>query len=40
MWNLKNKLMNITKKKKSYRYREQAIGYQWGKGEGTIRIGD
>ena len=24
-----NKLVTITKKKQTYRYREQAIGYQW-----------
>ena len=33
MWNLKNKtnkLVNITKKKHIYRYREQTSGYQWG----------
>ena len=32
--------MNITKKKKTHRYREQASGYQWGmgKGEGQDRV--
>ena len=24
-----NKLLNITKKKQTYRYKEQASGYQW-----------
>ena len=28
---LKNKLVNITKKKQTYRYREQTSGYQWGR---------
>ena len=34
MWNLKelNKLVNITKKKQTHRYREQTSGYQWGEG--------
>ena len=39
MWNLKtyNKLVNITKKKQTHRYREQTSGYQWGEGrEGAI----
>ena len=41
MWNLKkyNKLVNITKKKQTHRYREQTSGYQWeeGRGEGQYR---
>ena len=28
------KLMNVTKKKQTHRYREQASGYQWGEGRG------
>ena len=34
-----NKLVNITKKKKTHRYREQTCGYQWGerRGEGQHR---
>ena len=28
MWNLKNKLVNITKKKQTHRYKEQTSGYQ------------
>ena len=27
-----NKLVNITKKKQSHRYREQTDGYRWGEG--------
>ena len=27
-----NKLVNITKKKQTHRYREQASGHQWGEG--------
>ena len=34
MWNLKNKPVNITKKKQTHRYREQTHGYQWGEGKG------
>ena len=32
VWNLKkcNKLVSITKKKQTHRYREQTSGYQWG----------
>ena len=30
-----NKLVNITKKKQTYRYREQTSGYQWGEGKGV-----
>ena len=39
MWNVKNKLVNITKKKQTYRLREQTSGYQWGEGrrEGQFR---
>ena len=29
-----NKLANITKKKQTHRYREQASGYQWGEARG------
>ena len=29
-----NKLINITKKKQTHRYREQTSGYQWGEGSG------
>ena len=29
-----NKLVNITKKKQTHRFREQTSGYQWGGGEG------
>ena len=30
-----NKLVNITKKKQTHKYREQTSGYQWGeRGEG------
>ena len=34
--------MNITKQKKTHRYREQTSGYQWGKerGRGKIGVGD
>ena len=34
MWNLKKykKLVNITKKQQTHRYREQTSGYQWDKG--------
>ena len=38
LWNLKeySKLVNVTKRKQTHRYREQTSGYQWGerKGEG------
>ena len=41
IWNLKkyNKLVNITKKKETNRYREQTSGYHWGEGreEGQYR---
>ena len=44
MWNKNkiNKLVNITKKKQTHRYREQTSGYQWGeaRGEGQNRFGD
>ena len=33
-----NKLVNITKKKQTHRYREQASGYQWGEGKGEGEI--
>ena len=29
-----NKLVNITKKKQTHRYRGQTSGYQWGEGRG------
>ena len=29
-----NKLVTITKKKQTHRYREQTSGYQWGEGRG------
>ena len=34
-----NKLVNMTKKKQTHRYREQTSGYQWGeeRGEGQYR---
>ena len=36
-----NKLMNITKKKQTHRYREQISGYHWrGQGIGNIGVGD
>ena len=37
-----NKLVDITKKKQTHRYREQTSGYQWGEGreEGNRREGD
>ena len=34
-----NKLVNITKKKQTHRYREQASGYQWGGGRGSTGLG-
>ena len=34
-----NKLVNITKKKQTHRYREQPSGYQWGEGRGNIGMG-
>ena len=39
MWNLKNNLVNITKKKQTHRHREQTSGYQGGEGsrEGQYR---
>ena len=37
MWNLKNKLVNITKQKQTHRHREQTSGSQWGGGEGHDR---
>ena len=42
MWNLKNKLVNITKKKHTHRYREQTSDYQSGEGqgEGQDRVGE
>ena len=37
-----NKLVNITKKKQTHRYREQTSGYQWGEGreEGKHMAGE
>ena len=29
-----NKLVIVTEKKQTHRYREQTSGYQWGKGRG------
>ena len=39
VWNLKNKIVKITKKKQTLRIKEQTSGYQWeeGKGKGKIR---
>ena len=34
MLNIKNKLVNITKKKQTHRYKEQTSGYQRGQGLG------
>ena len=34
-----NKLVNITEKKETHRYREQTSGYQWGEGSGRGKIG-
>ena len=35
-----NKLVTITKKKQTHRYREQTSGYQWGEGrDGNIGVG-
>ena len=34
-----NKLVNITKKKQTHRYREQTSGDQWGEGRGRGKIG-
>lgn len=38
MWNLKNELVNVTKK--THMYREQSSSYQWGdgRGEGQDRV--
>ena len=33
-----NKLVNITKKKQTHRYREQTSGYYWGRG--NIGVGE
>ena len=39
--NLKTKQTSeYNKKKHTYRYREQTIGYQWGEGKGTRQHGD
>ena len=36
-----NKLVNTTKKKQTYRYREQTLGHQWGDGgRGNIGLGN
>ena len=42
MWNLKNttKLVNVTKKKPTHRYRKQTSGYQWEAGRGKTGVGD
>ena len=34
-----NKLVNITKKKQTHRYKEQTNDYQWWGGEGQYRDG-
>ena len=34
-----NKLVNITKKKQTRIYREQASDYQWGEGRGKAVLG-
>ena len=34
VWNLKNKLVNITKQKQTHGYRKQTGGCQWGEGRG------
>ena len=33
-----NKLVNVTKKQQTHRYREQTSGYQWGEGIGRGKI--
>ena len=33
-----SKLVNITKKKQTHRYRLQSSGYQWREGGGNIRV--
>ena len=33
MWNLRNKLVNITKEKQIHRYRDQTSSYQQGEGK-------
>ena len=40
MWNLKNKLVDITKKKETHRYREQIRGYQSEEQRGNTGVGD
>ena len=35
-----NKLVNIIKKKKTHRYREQSSGYHWGDGKGNTGVGE
>ena len=35
-----SKLMDITKKKQTHRYREQRTAYQWGDRRGNTGIGD
>ena len=34
-----NKLVNITEKKQTHRYREQTSGYQWGEGREGVNVG-
>ena len=34
-----DKLVNITKKKQTHKYREQTTGYQWGEGRGRRGVG-
>ena len=38
MWNLKNKLVNITKQKQTDRHREETSSYQWQ--GGNIGVGE
>ena len=44
MWNPKkqSKLVDVTKKKQTHRYREQTSSQQWGEGSGEAkyRVGD
>ena len=41
VWNLKNKLVNIAKKKQTDRHREQIHGYLWReeRGRGSTGVG-
>ena len=40
MWNLKNKLVDITKKKETHGYREQISSYQSEEQRGNTGVGD